>query len=259
MAAARPEVDKTQLDELRASLQNVTGRYAEIGELKKNHLVLRDMIESLQQTTEGFRNESFAGNSAKIGELEKEVLALRAEVRRAYQRVENLEATGLQVKRPSSGPDPLKEISSLREELANAGKIRAAEHDRIQSEVGALQGRVNETLQTLTALPGKLESFCSQIRHLDQQYQPLKEGLAAVSGAIDGTPQKIADLTLDLTTLREGFSQLQERVQAMQEGLDSRASSPAGPGVPGQTDMTLIRDNLDEIRRFIITLSQKIR
>ncbi len=258
MATAHPEVDKAQLDDLRASLQNVTVRYAEIGGLKKNHLVLRDMIESLQQTTEGFRNEAVAGNSAKIAELEKEVLALRAEVRRAYQRVENLETTGLQIKQPL-GLDPLKEISSLREELATAGRIRAAEHDRIQSEVGALQGKVSETLQTLTALPEKLESFSSQIRRLDQQYQPLTAGLAAVTGAIDGTPQMIADLSRDLTTLQEGFTQLQVRVQAMQEGLVPQAPSLADPGLPGKTDMTMIRDNLDEIRRFMTTLSQKIR
>jgi hypothetical protein len=55
---------------------------AEIGELKKNHLVLSTGIESLERAVASLRDSFSTSYFERIEDLEREVQALRAEVRR---------------------------------------------------------------------------------------------------------------------------------------------------------------------------------
>jgi len=159
-----------ELGELKAALQNFTLRYSEIGELKKNHLVLRDMLESLEQSTASLRKEALSFNTAKAADLEKEVLALRAELRQWCGRIDGLEAR-LPDSEEESETAAHKEIALLREEF--------------------LQGQ-------------------TQLQILQKQFESLVE----------------------------------PRTQAA--------------GASSQGEMSGIRENLDEIRRFMSTLSHKL-
>ena len=169
---AEPPPDSVlkELGELKAALQNVTLRYSEIGELKKNHLVLRDMLESLEQSTASLRKEALSFNTAKAADLEKEVLALRAELRQWCGRIDGLEAR-LPDSEEESETAAHKEIALLREEF--------------------LQGQ-------------------TQLQILQKQFESLVE----------------------------------PRTQAA--------------GASSQGEMSGIRENLDEIRRFMSTLSHKL-
>lgn len=256
---AQAQLDATvkALEELKTGLQNVTVRYSEIGELKKNHLVLHNMIESLQQGMESLGKESTKAVAGKIAELEKEVFALKAEVRKAYERMESLEAQAPPGTEPSEAA-ALSEISSLREEVVALGRLRTEEQEQMQSELGALEAKVNESFQILTKLPEKLESFSSQILRLEPQCQPLNQTPDEVSGAGSVVPQKITDLGRQATELREALLKARSQMQALQAQFDDFAAHPPLRGsAPAQVDMFAIRENLDEIRRFMTTLSRK--
>ena len=247
------------LDELKTALQNVTVRYTEIGELKKNHLVMRDMIEALQQVAESVRKESTIGTSVKIAELQKEVSALGAEVRKAYEHIDSLEsaaAAAFSVQEAS----PLIEVKSLREEMAAAGRLHGEEQEDVRSQLGSLRSKVEEAFQFLAALPEKVETQACQLSRLDQQYQPLTTMLEQVCTATNGAPQKIAELGREIEKLRGDMSQMQSQMQA----LTHRLAEPVPPGkavaggMPAQDDMCAIRENLDEIRRFMASMSRRL-
>jgi len=247
------------LEELKTALQNVTVRYTEIGELKKNHLVMRDMIEALQQVTESVRKESTLGTSVKIGELQKEVRALGAEVRRAYERIDSLESCAAAA---DSAPEasPAIEVSSLREEMAAAGRLHCEEQQEVRSQLSSLRSKLEETVQSLGALPERLESQASQLSRLDQQYQPLTRMLEQVCTATNGAPQKIAEQGCEIEKLRGDMSQMHSQLQALTHHLSGSAASgkTVAGSMPAQDDICLIRENLDEIRRFMASMSSRL-
>jgi chromosome segregation ATPase len=77
------ELDKftKELAATQTSLQNVTVRYSEIGELKKNHLVLSNSVDAILRDLALLKDDSSKGATKKIAEFDKELTALRAEVR----------------------------------------------------------------------------------------------------------------------------------------------------------------------------------
>ncbi|MFH1573904.1 MAG: hypothetical protein ABIG68_07955, partial [Acidobacteriota bacterium] len=116
-----------QVEEVRGTLDNVTVRYSEIGEIKKNHLVLSSRVDTLQSTLEKSGPEALAGLSRRIAEIDREVMALRAEVRQALERVERLAVAG-----PPAGVEPLKE------EVAMLARMRLDESEKMRSALAAL-------------------------------------------------------------------------------------------------------------------------
>jgi chromosome segregation ATPase len=245
-------------EELKVGLQNVTLRYSEIGELKKNHLVLRDMVESLQHASESLKKAPANGNSAKITELDKEVSALKAEVRKAYERVELLESHLAETSLPPEAA-PLCEVASLREEFANADKQRAGKQQQIQKELSALEAKFCATLSGVAKFPEDMATISARIHHMNQQYQQLAETLEQVSQAANTVPPKTIELTREVDFLREECLQTRAQIQALEEKLNNLVPIPSyETTTPAQSDMHAIRDNLNEIRHFMATLSRKL-
>lgn len=255
----------TQLDsafkayeELKASLQNVTLRYTEIGELKKNHLVLHNMVESLQHATDNLKKDPSNGTAGKMAEIEKEVSALKAEVRKNYERIELLETHPPQTAAQTEAVT-LEEFVSLHEDFAAAGRLNEEEKLQTHSRLEVLEARVGESLAAVAELPGHMEAFTSQIRLMDQQYQSLAGTLAQLSKATHGIPQKTAELHRDVEKLGEEYLQTRMQIRAVEETINSLVKPPPnGNNAPGLGDMQVIRENLDEIRRFMGTLSRKL-
>jgi chromosome segregation ATPase len=182
--------------------------------------------------------------------LEKEVSALRAEVRQALNGLETCE---------TPAAIPAEELSSLKEELAALAQLRTEDTERIQSAITALERKLNESDDSLAGLPGNLESLKAQIESLDEKIQPLSARVDKASKTADEVPQTVEDVQRDLVLLQDQARQIQERLQTMEERLEILAVEPTSePQTPLHSDMHAIRENLDEIRRFMATVAQKI-
>jgi DNA repair exonuclease SbcCD ATPase subunit len=247
-----------ELGQLKTTLQNVTVRYSEIGELKKNHLVLQNLIESLQQSVESSRAAAHEGSMGKIPELEKEVLALRAENRKTLERMELMESQALPTAMPCETAS-LQEMSSWKEDVAAFSKLGMEEMCRMQAELSALSTRVNEGFQIHEKFPEQLTSLAAEIRSLEQQYSPLCQSMERLSSQTSGTLQNITDLNGEVFALREGLLQAQSQIQSIQVQIDCYAAPAAAEASPPTlADIHLIRENLDEIRSFMAKMSRKI-
>jgi chromosome segregation ATPase len=247
-----------ELGQLKTTLNSVSVRYSEIGELKKNHLVLQNRIDSLQQSVENSKAAAREGSTGKIPELEKEVLALGAENRKIFERVESLESQALPTATRSEIV-PQAELSSLKEDVTAFSKLSMEEMCRMQAELSALGARMKEGLPVHEKLPERLASLATEIHSLDQQYRPLCENMERLNRHASGTAQNVADLSDDLATLRGGLQQAQSQIQFLQERVDgftTTAAAKASP--PTVADIHLIRENLDEIRGFMAKMSRKI-
>ena len=254
----QPAGAASELSQLKATLNSVSVRYSEIGELKKNHLVLQNRIDSLQQLLETFRSATREGSTGKIPQLEKEVLALGAENRKIFERVELLESQALP-KAASSEIVPHRELSSLRDDVAAFSKLSMEEMCRMQAELSALGARVKEGLPDHEKLPERLESLAAGLSSLDQQYRPLLESMERLGSHTSGTAQNIADLRGDVTALSGGLQQAQLQLQFLQERVDGfKPTVAAETSPPTVADIHLIRENLDEIRGFMAKMSRQV-
>jgi chromosome segregation ATPase len=235
------------IDELRESLQNVTVRYSEIGELKKNHLVLLSRLESLEQDFNATGQEAFKNLSGKLAELDKEVSALRAEVRQAIARTEMLQAP--------HAPQAL-EVEPLKEQLAELHKVRTDESEKLRSALGALESKLNESILSLAWLPDRVQSLAGQIQRVEQRYQRQTDESDPKMG--DGMAAKAADLDNSISVLRQESLQLQARLQSVEAKIENVKEPSRGEcGDLSNADMQAIRENLEEIRRFMTVLQQK--
>ncbi len=256
--AAQLETVFKTLDELKTGLQNATAGRTEIGELKKYQLMLRDMFESLRQSVEAPSQESANVESGRLTTLENELSALRTEVRKAHDRVKTLETkspNALQVPDPST----MRELSSLKEEVLAISRLRAEEHEQVRSQMSRLEIEVANRLEGLSQLMDRLETCSSRIQHLDEQYQPLSEIVARLVDAAEGAPKQLAELNREFSAFRTEFAQAKSQVQSLQERVQTQADRPLlDSSAASQGEMCIIRENLDEIRRFMTTLSRKL-
>lgn len=257
-ALTRLDAALKAIDDLRTSLQTVTMRYSEIGELKKNHLVLHDMFESLQRTADDLKKDPANGTAGKTEELKKEVSALKAEVRKNYERIEMLEAhfpsAGAQIGAMSS-----QELLSLREDFAAAGTQNEEDRREILSRLESVEANVGESLAALAELPSHMEAFRSQICLLDQQYQQLSGTLSQLSKAVHGIPQKTTELNRLVEQMGQEYLEMRVQIRALEGKTTSPGKPPSDVGSthpPG--DMHVIQENLDEIRHFMADLSRKL-
>ena len=83
----RMEQGLSEIADLRSSLENVSVRYSEIGELKKNQLVVLNSLDSVRSGLESFKRQIADGFPRTLAELAREVAALRAEYRQLWTRL----------------------------------------------------------------------------------------------------------------------------------------------------------------------------
>ncbi len=159
-----------ELDNLRSSLQAVTGCIGEIEELKHGQSALRDMIAAIEQAMDCARTEAATQGAERVADLVSATDTLKSELRVASERIGKLEATLPEAAR-SVETAALAEASTAREEI-----------DRIKS-----------------------------------QLQFLEEAIAGQS-----------------------------------------ATHPETTGPAPTGDISVIKENLDEIRRFMVTLSSRL-
>ena len=234
--ASRPV--EGSLQELRQAVQNVTVRYSEIGELKKNHLVLQNDIETLRRDQAALLNLPANGTAGRVTQLEAEVAALRAELRQVLKRLEAMEVdltAKLQVTRSSSSGDP-----------DPAG---------LSSALAQLKSSVEGDKEAWTR---QMELFSSELRRFEDWNQSVSTGLQETSDGLKGSCQRIEGLLSDVGVLKQEVALLSAQTQGSQERPRKPAQTrPANQPSQFEGDLRAIREGLDQIRVFMQTLSQK--
>jgi chromosome segregation ATPase len=232
-----------ELAEMRVSLQNVTVRYSEIGELKKNHLILLNKMESLQHNLETISREPSSRTQDRFGQIEKEVSALRAEVRQALNGFESGVAS---TKHDSS------ELEAVKAELAQIARLRMEGEERTQSALSGLESKISESSRAGAGILERIEALANYIRRIEQQLQPLSNSVEEALRTSEGLPTTIEDVQRDLTSVREDYQQVHDRLEVLENRIEGVALQISkDPQPPLHADMHAIRENLDEIRRFI--------
>jgi chromosome segregation ATPase len=143
-AESKTSGSATDLAEMRAALQAVSLRYSEIADLKKNHLVLLNKLETLQREFEAAKNNGNKVVVDKIREMEIEVPALRAEVRQMLKHLEALDAAA------QSSAD---EVTPMNEEI---DAIMKAVTD-LGAEVALLRAELSQVEEHLAPPPIEAE------------------------------------------------------------------------------------------------------
>ncbi len=234
--ASRPA--EGALEELRQAVQNATVRYSEIGELKKNHLVLQNEIETLRRDQAALLTKPANGTAARVTQLESEVAALRAEMRQTLKRLESMEV---------DFAAKLQEVRSS----APAG----AESAGLLSALAQLKSSLEKDKEAWTR---QSEFVASELRRFEDWNQSVSTGLQETSDGLKDSCKRIEGLFSDVGVLKQEAAQLRVQIQTLQE----RTRKPVQPRPSNQAsqvegDLHALREGLDQIRVFMQTLSQK--
>lgn len=227
------------IDELRASLQNVTLRYSEIGELKKNHLILLNRVESLEHQLDRARMTQEQAVSKRIPDIETEVHALSAEVRQTFQRVETLEALS---------PTPSRDMGAIAEEMAGFKKMHS---DQVEEVRASLELKLKRELAPLSKI-------LEQLTRIEEKQQSLDKSLDEIHGSGDVASQRIIEICNDISSLRSENEKLRNELHSAEEKIAAVLSHPPEePRPPIEEDVHIIRETMDELRRFLSSIAQK--
>jgi chromosome segregation ATPase len=238
-AAVGAESVFDDIDELRASLQNVTVRYSEIGELKKNHLILLNKVESFQQQLDQARKTQEQAVSNRIPGLETEVHALRSEVRQSLKRLEALEA---------ASPVTALDLGGIKAELVGFKKMHAEQGDRIQA---VFEAKLKKELAPLS-------NIREQWSRIDQRQQSLEKRLEQIHEHETEASQEINDIGKSISSLHTQQEKVQSELRSAKEEIAAILSRPPEePRPPLEEDVHAIRETLEELRRFLNSITKK--
>jgi archaellum component FlaC len=226
-----------EFEDIRFSLQNATLKYSEIGELKKNHLVLMSKIESIQQEQDSSKKERSEAVSNKISEIETEVLALRAEVRQAIKSLETIESSALL---------SMQAIQSLEQEVGTFKEAQENEPQRIQAVIAGFETSQAQKLSPLTALP-------EDLKWVAKRCQLLEENLARVGQDVDGFDKKSSEMDSSIAGIMEDARQVRSELVALTERFDIFMSQPLPePRSSTEDDMRAIRGDIHRILEIVL-------
>jgi chromosome segregation ATPase len=181
---ARPAEDLIrELEEMRNAVRTATVRYTEIGELKKNHLVLQNEIDTLRRELDSLRNQPSNGTAAKLGQLDSELAALRAEARQTLKQLEALEgrvtSQAQAAKEAAEGNGLRDALAGLEAKLADQSLTAALRIDALTSDVSLAKGTAHELRLRLQALQESLDAPAPESR-LERDVRAIKDGLEQI-------------------------------------------------------------------------------
>jgi len=236
--ASRPA--ERALEELRQAVQNATVRYSEIGELKKNHLVLQNEIETLRRDQQLLLNKPANGMAARVTQLESEVGAVRAELRQTLQRLESMEA------------DFTAQLQGVRSSASGN-----AEGAGLSTALVQLNANLKEDK---AAWAQQSEFFSSELRRFEEWNRSTSTGLQETSDSLKESCRRIDCLLSDVGVLKEESTQLRTQLQALVQDKPRKPtqSRPSNQSASIEGDLHDIREGLDQIRVFMQALAQKL-
>jgi len=226
-----------EFEEIRLALQNATLKYSEIGELKKNNLVLMSKLESVQQEVNSSKKDSSGALATRVSELETEVLALRAEVRQAIKCLETLESSTLL---------SMQAVQSLEQDAQSLKETQANEPERIQAALAELETSQAQKFSPLAALP---EDF----KWVSERCSTLEENLARTGQDINRFDEKINELDSGIAGSASEAQQLRCELVALTERFDLFISQSLPDSRPStEEDMRAIRSDIHRILEIVL-------
>lgn len=237
-----------EVDGLRTSLQNVTVRYSEIAELKKNHLSLSHFMESQARELAALKEAVSGSGLKRFDDAQIENEALRTECKQLAKRVEEVDAAASM------------RLAQLEEKQARRDaepKIPAGL--TVLSQIQQVGARLSE-LQSEVACDG--EHTAREAAELRTRLDNTVAGLEDMQNSL----QRVTARSADIGELKKNHHLLAEKLHdlgAQAESIEGRLATLLAqplpePLPPLEADVHAIRDNLDQIRHFMSTLAQKL-
>ena len=203
--------------------------------MKKNYLLLSNSIENMRRNFEALGEGGVAEVSRQLKDLEAENTALSGEIRSLGKQLETSEAA-------------------------------------ISARIGELEGRVADNrvdpkiLEKIDTMDGRFEEVETKLSSLSQEQRnstnDVRQEHAKVIQDLDGLRASLQNAATQYSEIAE-LKRTQDTLTGKLEALAARASElatqpPAEPAPPLETDVHAIRENLEDIRRFMSALSQKL-
>ncbi len=237
-----------EVDALRSSLQNVTLRYSEIAELKKNHLALSHSMESQQRELSALKEAVSGSGLKRFNDAQIENEALRTEYKQLVKRVEEVDAAAsarlaqLEQKQAVHDAEPKVEIDP-----------------RVLSQIQQMDARISE-LQGEVASGGARTA--REAAELGTRLDKTVAGFEDMHNSLQGVTVRhaeIGELKKNDDLLAEKLHGLGAQAESIEDRLATLlAQPPPEPAPPLEADVHAIRENLDQIRHFMSTLAQKL-
>ncbi len=241
-----------ELEKLRTSLQAVSLRYSEIGELKKNNLVVEDKLDTLREALNACRAENQQNSKARIEDLGKEVAALKAEVRHAIDRLSAVEAPFV---------DTALEASPLRSDLDALSRLRAEDAERFRRELASVSEQFEAIGRSQAGFQARLESLAGLMARFERSSNSMEQRIELLTHSAAAIPERIAEVGHQSSNLQDELQKILARMDQVEALLAEPAAgamfTAAMKTPPAMDDMALIRQNLADIRMFMEGLSRK--
>lgn len=139
-------------------------------------------------------------------------------------------------------------MGAIAEEMAGFKKMHS---DQVEEVRASLELKLKRELAPLSKI-------LEQLTRIEEKQQSLDKSLDEIHGSGDVASQRIIEICNDISSLRSENEKLRNELHSAEEKIAAVLSHPPEePRPPIEEDVHIIRETMDELRRFLSSIAQK--